>query len=1280
MRTKKHFSCEVKQRHDMLKSTILAFFLSSLSLGLHAQEREFLHIDVQDYRVVDSLPIFTHEIRLGKDIGDHFDVQLLYPEYSPLKTSERKVLQQMLRKGRTDGGWHLEHRLNVSRKERYLNVSISPIVRHEGKWMRLSSCKLKVSPRNIRSLAPAQGGKDKRERWTKQSVLSQGKWAKIRVSQEGIYCITPAFLKQMGFSHMERIKVYGYGGRLQPETFDFSAQSFVPDDLVEVRTIAGREGRLFWAEGTRSYQFERATTRWTHTNNHYSTYSYYFVTEGEANAEIELQSELSPNTTVRTTVPHIAVLDEDKESWYEGGRRLFDAYNFAQGNEHSYSIALPDIALTETGTKVNTEIAFAASSATIPTKVLVEQGGELMAQSTLGTYNSLLEIARATSSSFTSTARSETLKYDFTTTPGNEARLDYIRINYPRILRLSTAPYSFSPQGIGKQTLRLEGVTSTTQLWQLARGVQPTQRVPLTLLEGGKATFTTQTPEERFVAFDAALSYPAPEYVGTIAPQNLHADEKIDYVIVVPESGKLMEQAERLAQLHREREGMVVKVVRADWLYNEFSSGTPDANAYRRYLKMLYDRAATEKEAPKYLLLMGKSPWDARFITAHWAGKNPADYLLPYEADHSPYSIGTVQSYVSDDFFAMLDDGEGANLRFEKLDLAVGRMVATTAEEARRLVDKVEQYLNNKTTGAWKTKVVMLGDDGDANEHMEDADEVADVIEAANPSLNVRKIYWDSFKRQTGAAGFTYPLATTQIHQQMSSGAAMFNYCGHGAPHQISHEKVLGFDDFRKAFSPHLALWVVASCEIYPFDAYEDNLGESSLYLPDGGSIAFMCATRAVYAAQNAALNAAFSKHVVGRNAQGKHVSMGEALRLAKNEMLSGYLDTSINKLKYVLFGDPALTLALPTGTLILEQIDGKPLKNNIQLAAGSVVTFSGYVAQTNDEKQVDTSFNGKLEAMLFDRIETITCKDNDGSARQDDKQPFKYKERTRQVFGGSHVVKEGRFEFKVVIPRDISYSDESARLSLYAVSDDKQRECSGVSTAFYLNGTDANAELDVSPPKVVAYLNSPDTPELAIVDKHPTLIAHISDDSGIHSLSNSVGHDIELTLDGRASEMVALNDYFTYDFGSYQKGTLTYPLKGLSAGPHQLSLRVWDINNNSTTTHLRFVVSDEEQKATSILASNNPAQNHTTFVVRWEAQAQEEGELLIEVFDVASHRVWSHISKSAAGQSSATFHWNLHNNTGAPLSDGIYLYRATISYPQGTSKSQTQKLIISRL
>lgn len=1266
---------------------LLSLFAFTLTLlGVQGQNKEFIHIQVGDYEVVDGLPLYTEQIALGHTAASAFDVQVVYPEYVPLTTSERALLKTMPAKSDDEGDYRLSQYLSISRKSHFLTVSFCPFVKRSGKWMRLSSCKLRVTPRFAK--VAAHHAPSSTTRWANQSVLNTGKWVKIRVPREGIYSLSENTLKGLGFNRFDRVKIYGYGGLLQDETFDFSATSpsvpntQTPDDLVEVPTLRHTNHLLFWAEGTTRWAYEPVSRRWTHTLNHYSRFSYYFITEGEQPLAVAELPSVPAQSSTTTAVPYGYALDDDAVGWYEGGRRMFDRYNFADGNSHTYRVVLPDFAADVDEGKVRGEIAFSASSALSNTIVDIKLNGNKVGGMNLGRYTSLIEIARAANASFSQRVTAPELNFDFTTTQGNAARLDYIRLSYMRRLAVTKQPYSFSPQSTEPVTLRFDKADSNTRLWRIGQAGDPTAQVSATMGSDGIQNFTTDTPQRRFVAFDASAAYPEPEVVGSIETQNLHADSDIDYVIIVPESNKLTAQAERLADVHRQREGMKVKVVRADQLYNEFSSGTPDANAYRRYLKMLYDRAATAEKAPKFLLLMGKSPWDNRLITEHWAKFKAEDFLLAYEVDHSQQSIGTVNSYVTDDFFTLLDDNEGRNIRLEKPDVAVGRMVVTNEAEAQRLVDKVLTYLDNKDAGAWKNTIAMLGDDGDANEHMDDAEGVADVLKTVGDNrFTLQKVYWDRYSRQSGATGFTYPMVTERLHQQMKAGAVMYNYSGHGSPFQISHERSLTTEDFKKAFSPHLSLWVLASCEIFPFDSHEENLAEPSLFLPNGGSIAFMCATRAVYASQNSALNRLFSQYVVGRDSKGRRITMGEALRLAKVNLVTSSTDPTINKLKYVYFGDPALALAIPTEQVVLDSIDGQALitGRHTQLKAGSVVRLSGHIAPHSRAEQVSTDFAGVVTTEIFDRAESITCKDNDGSAAKARKKPLVFQEQVRNIFRGTSLVTEGRFSISFVVPRDISYSNDDARISFYAVSNDRKVEGSGVYADIFLNGTSSDAIQDTLPPKVLAYLNNVDASEYAVVGSAPTFIAQISDDSGINATGTSLGHNMELTLDGKTNETVSLYNFFTYDLGSYQKGQVVYPLTGLSQGEHTLNFRVWDVNNNVTTTQLRFVVKNIEASGTFITATQNPASTDTHFIAHFPTTQDEATGITFEVYDTAGRKVWA--ATRTLPKSVGNYHlpWNLRTTEGAPLPDGIYLFRAVLKGSQGFTNIQTQKLIITQ-
>ena len=213
-----------------------------------------------------------------------------------------------------------------------------------------------------------------------------------------------------------------------------------------------------------------------------------------------------------------------------------------------------------------------------------------------------------------------------------------------------------------------------------------------------------------------------PEFVSAVTNQDHHADEATDMVIIIPTSQKLLSEAERIKRHHEEKDGLRVSLIPAEELYNEFSSGTPDATAYRRYLKMLYDRATTDNDMPKYLLLFGDGAWDNRMHCDVWNGYQPDDFLLCYESENS---FSSVNCFVSDDFFCLLDDNEqirekiGSSYTYQgKPDVAVGRFPVRTVDDATTLVDKTLDYAQNVYAGNWQNTICIMGDDGNNNTHM----------------------------------------------------------------------------------------------------------------------------------------------------------------------------------------------------------------------------------------------------------------------------------------------------------------------------------------------------------------------------------------------------------------------------------------------------------------------------------------------------------------------------------------------------------------------------------
>lgn len=1294
-------------------TTFFAAALPAAADTVFTNDSCFAHIDSNLYVVADFMPRYTEEVFVGKISSEGYNVELFYPEFQNLSGKELRKVRELQKSGvvPTDealdatgvflmptptpvSGLELEQVMLVDRKQGYLNISFCPIVRHEGVWKRILSCQVKVSAKAAsRNSAPAKAPENDGDRWASSSVLASGKWAKVSVTKEGIYQLTASDIQKMGFSDLSKVRVYGYGGLIQNEVFDFATygedvlDTNAPDDLVEVPLYATADGRLlFWAEGTVKQKWNKTDKKYTHEQNHYSTYSAYFVTENDQPRTklATLPAVEADRATRITDVPYVTVLDNDVTSWYPGGRRMFDSHDFATGSTQSYRLATPGLNINASGTKL-VDVAVGASSSITRTTFSVKVNDEKLGNVSVDSIDAGTESARTSVAALSNPSHllaNEPNVFQLTSNNNNKARLDFIRVNYPRTLQLTDDPYSFSPQTTGAVTLNVSGANATTHLWRIGQKGSPTAEVP-TELNGSTLVGTAASGLRRYVFFDESATFASPTFMGEVANQNLHADRDVNYVIIIPANGKVAAQAERLGKIHEKHDGFSYKVVRADQLYNEFSSGTPDANAYRRYLKMLYDRAGDNEEAmPRYCLFIGKGSWDNRLITEENKGKSQDDFLLAFEADYTTFSVGSVNSYVTDDFFGLLDDGEGAKYATERVDVALGRLVCANEPEAQLLVDKIESYINNNDAGSWKNTIAFLADNGDHNDHMECADYVVNVFDKAAPSLNIQKVYWDRYVWTSSATGYSFPQATARIRQLMTEGTALFNYSGHGSPNMISHYKILQTPDFAEALSPHMAVWVLASCEIYPFDTGENNLAETSLYLPNGGSIAFICATRAVYAPQNKALNRYYCANALTKEENGRYRSLGESLRRSKHELVLLGGDNGINKLKYICFGDPALSLAIPTGTVVLDSIDGRSLKDLgslTPLAAGSAVKFSGHVCQMGSD-EIDETFDGNVSATVFDCAEEVTCKLN--LKEENPAPPYVFSERSKSIFKGSTKAEGGKFEFVVSIPRDISYTNNPGRISFYAVSNDKVNEYNGFSHAFCLNGTAEMAEPDTKGPEVIAYINSIDNPDYTITDENPILIADIRDDYGINNAGVSLGHDIELVIDGNNAEPINLNAYFNYDFGSYQKGQLVYEMKNMSRGQHTAQLRVWDVNNNATISDVHFIVRSETAEGGKdgyVTATKNPATTDTRFITYFPADAQVEGLAVYEVYDTRGRCVYKQPVSVAPGSSTASLTWDLCGNDHSPLPSGIYFYRTVINTSNGSHATDAQKLIITR-
>ncbi len=1165
----------------------IVFLLLLWSVALAAQER-FVYLTTEDVQIDSVIPHVGYSIQLPANYQDSvYSVWLVYPEYIDMAPSD---IEKFHRLSDTEAPSFPTPQTEIvfNKKSPILKTTVMPIALIDGKYKWLVSFMLRVES------SPATQAKAKGLRkasansgdiYSAHSVLASGSWAKIRVNDTGVFELTNDVIRKAGFTDINKVKIFGYGGNLQPEKIS-SEYLASTDDLKEVSQCIVNGKHLFYGKGPVSWSSQTATTR---TRNPYSDYGYYFITQTDDEVST-VDSTTFVNSFYHSNEDYHSLYEVDAYAWFFGGRNLVDSKAINLGSAATFTL---DNNTGSTSGRMNITV-----TAGTATTVTIHVNDSLVGtrSMTVGTYD------KGTSASLSVLLKSlkEKNTVTVTTTSGGPVRLDYISIAYDK-------------------------------------------------------------PREDY---DLTKSHPTAEYVYNITNQDRHADGFADMVIIIPTSQKLLAQAQRLKAFHEEHDSMRVNIVPADELYNEFSSGTPDANAYRRYLKMLYDKAETDKDLPKYLLLMGDCVWDNRMLTSTTRNLNPDDYLLCFESENS---YNEIYCFVDDGWFCLLDEGEGANpQRSDMLDMAVGRFPVSNETDAKTMVDKTIAYVNNTNAGAWQNTLIFLGDDGNNNIHMEDVNDVADEVQKNHPGYYIKKVLWDSYELVSGATGNTYPEVTKLLKAQQSAGALIFDYAGHGSESQISHERVLSISDFAGFTNTNLPLWITASCDIMPFDGTDPTIGETAVLNSKGGAFAFFGTTRTVYANYNKRINGAFMRYVLQRT-DGKPNTLGEAQRLAKNYMITSGQDLTENKLQFSLLGDPAVALNLPEPSLVVDSINGIAVGSTDmpKLKAGSMATIIGHVADKN-------AFNGIVTATVRDSEEQITCRNNDNSATK----AFVYNDRTKNLFNGSDSIRNGRFKLSFAVPMDINYSDKSGLVNLFGVSNDKKSTVHGANDSFIVGGTDSMGNDSIGP-SIYCYLNSPDFVNGGNVNTTPYFFAQVTDEDGINASGAGIGHDLMLIIDGDMAKTYNLNDNFTYDFGSYTSGSTYYSIPALEVGTHTLQFRAWDIFNNSSTSTLRFnVVNGLEPSIADISCTQNPARTSTTFIITHD-RAGSDIDVIIDVMDTAGRILWSYTGQNTAESGTSTVDWNLTDNSGRELQTGIYLYRARIACDGSKYTSKTKKLII---
>ena len=1224
-------------------------------------QAQFVSVDWATLRGDSVLPVCASVVDLPADYANYaYSAHVEYPEYQKMTSEEVERYSLNVKYENLSAQPQIECVVGIQAKRPQLDVAFLPVVLRDGEFYRLNSYKLVVdkTPCAVKKTTVTRSAN---ERYAANSVLAQGRWVRISVTENGVHKITDGELKNMGFQNPEKVRLFGYGGHILPET----GLETLADDLHEVPLWREKGYVLFYANGVLKWTYKSG--RFMHEQNVYSKYGCYFLTEGDAPLVFASEKIGTIPSSVVNEYPDYAVIDNDKKSHCKYGRMLVDDYDYSLGRAVEYKFPITGVA-QKTGTL---DVSFATNGlGRSEISVLVGEksiGGYAITANNSGEVGKLvsskLNLKDVVTDNMTITV---VQKVNDATINGF---LDYLRLNYTRKLALRGSQTVFR----GKTTLteyvtfEIDGCTSSSRVWDIS---SPVHRELKGALSGNRYSVVAPSSlETEYVVVDVNGQFPSVKVEGEVANQNLHAIGQTDMVIIIPANGILKSAAERLAEAHRKIDNITVEVVNAQHIYNEFSSGTPDVTAYRRFMKMLYDRAKTAEEAPKYLLMFGDSWYDNRLIT--FPNFKQEDYLLCYE---SVNSVDAVRAYVFEDYMGLLDDNEGGSPKTNKVDIGVGRFPVTSLAVANDIVNKTISYMENKEAGAWQNVVTLLGDDGDVNipnQHMKDIEGVASVLNELYPSYILDKIYWDDYAAEKTATGLRYPAVTKAIKNRLDKGSLIVNYAGHGGERLFSHELTWKASDMAELKSPCVPFWITASCDIGPFDKGDNSIAEVALTNPVGGAIGLFTTTRTVLQTYNAILNKEFVKVLLSPVIGGDAIAVGDAVRMAKCNVISLGSDMSENKLQYVLLGDPALRLKMPEYRIRIDKVNGVAVGTPVQASAGGVLTVEGSVV-TRDSVPVN-GFNGSLYVNLFDCASDMKTLNNSGLGA------YEYTAYNKMLFSGNDTIQNGRFAIKIPVPMDISYDNKNGRLNLFAVDSAKVNSAQGHFDGFTVGGTAEGVSNDGVGPTIKLYLNAPSFINGDKVNSTPCLWAELFDENGINTVGSGVGHDIVAIVDNNPAHTYNLNSLYKPVDGDYKRGTIMLPLNTLEAGEHTLMLRAWDLYNNSSVAKINFVV--EPGFLPDIFEFNiegTPVVNGqvSEFVITHN-RPQSEIEVVFEIFSIQGQALLKKTERVVCDGMEYRCSWDGTAQGGRPLTTGVYVARVYIVSDSGVSEPKNLKLVV---
>ena len=1229
------------------------------------------------------VPKYCQSLDINASPGTEYTVELIDLQHADPSTNDLKAISSL------DPGTSPNFQVHIgsSLKGGQVSVCFYPYIKVSGNYRKITSFEIRLVPTSSDAGSAAAQSRSVLRKSASGSALASGNWYRLSLKKSGVYRITPGFLSSNGIASsavsVQDIRILGNGASILPEVNPTVLPSGLPDvpfkvfDLNSDGIFNGNDYLVFFAKGPHSWQLNESTGAFHHELNPYRDENYYFISVNAGpGVNVTPAAPITQAASVQVTSFDDFDFEETEEYNLVGtGREWFgNLFDF----DLTYSSKTFSFPNRDVSSPVRLRVRALARASSANTFMKVSMNGLQSQQLSFpaygtGDYDPYATIGDETDNLILPGNNLVVqLEYDNSANPSGIAWLDYIQVQVRRNLDFANAPIYFrDAQIIGAGVVADYSINNTTatsglEVWDVTDHLQ-VRSMSISYASGNAVIRDTANALKEYVAFTSS-NIPSPNFDGAIANQDLFGAPVAEMLIVTHPD--FMAAADRLARYHEEQDGISCQVVTIQQVYNEFSSGGQDIAAIRDFARLIYEKSKSDTVPFNYLLLFGDASYDYKDRLS-----NNTNYVPVYEGGSS---LNLQSSYITDDFFAYLDPGEGdasSDFTGEIMDIGVGRIPSVTLTEAQSYVDKVVHYSSSsKRFGSWRNDVLLMADDVDEGWEtmfLDNSEDLENIVRNRSAAYNVNKIYEDSYQQVNTTGSETYPEATNDMFRQVQSGNLVTNYIGHGGEIGLASEKLLGLTHVNGWTNlDAMPLFVTITCEFTRLDDPKRvSAGEQLALNPNGGAIGLISTTRTVFAGPAVTLNKAVFRELFERP-NNTPKTFGEIIRDAKNELL-----TNATKLKFSFIGDPAVKLAIPFYRINTKTLNGKDISlgDLDTLMALNKVTVTGEVVDFSGQKLSD--FSGITNVTVFDKASNKQTLRNDGVGPV-----LNFSLSSNLIYKGKVEVVNGDFEFSFIVPKDISLKYGNGKISLYAYSN--AIDAAGYMDTAIVGGINNDAAgLDDIGPELELYMNDESFVRGGITDESPDLFAIIFDSSGVNTVGTGIGHDLLAILDDKTDQAFVLNEYYEADLNSYQRGSLRYPFFDLEEGSHTLKLRVFDVHNNFSEATTEFIVAESEDFALErVLNYPNPFTTYTEFQFEHN-RASQPLEVQVQIFTVSGKLVKT-INKLVMpdGNRVTGIAWNGLDDYGDKIGKGVYVYRVKVrSTLDNSSADKYEKLVILR-